>query len=202
VVVGLSACATITPEQEARTKALQGEIIALLDQWLEKESKFYTDASPLIEKIRLLTSHPGWADMAAIITAYSSRLYVEGTEEARHKRDRELALWTLKWEASGEDVYSRYLGLAKESLSLEYTRTYLLVVRKDIHVRENDLILATLSSAKTVTDAKMIASVRDINEDIYERTKARLNSYRLGPLGPYENARWSEKTLVRPRGDR
>jgi len=186
VVAVLSACATMNPEQEARTKALQAEILTLHDKLRERDSTFYVDAFSLLEKIRLLTSHPGWTDMAAIITAYSSRLYVEGTEAAQQKRTSELASWTRKWDAAGEGVYARYLSLTQESLNLEYTRISLLAEWEEIHSKMRSLILATMSNANTVADAKMIAYASDINEKTNENTKARLNYYRIGPLGLYE----------------
>jgi hypothetical protein len=64
--------------------------------------------------------------MAEIITAYYSRLYVEGQEEALRKRANALALWDQKREASREEVYNKYSSLFAEILILENRRLSLL----------------------------------------------------------------------------
>jgi hypothetical protein len=116
----MSACATLTQEKRAEVAAFQEEIKTLQGQWNEQANEFHTDASALTGKVRLLTNHPGWAEMAKIITGYYSRVYVEGADEAARKRNNALGAWTHKWDMPGKDVDQMYEMLVGESAILGY----------------------------------------------------------------------------------
>src|SRR5262245_32050222 len=81
-LVGLSACTTIDPAQKAGADGVEGEIKALQDDWNQDSIRFLHGLFYVVGKVRLLTSHPGRPDMVEIITAFYSRVCVEGQEDA------------------------------------------------------------------------------------------------------------------------
>jgi hypothetical protein len=183
-ILTMSTCATVGPEQQAHRETLQREIYALQADWQALATKFYADASALIAKIRLLTTHPGWPDLAEIITAYESRVFVEGPEEALRKRDAALVRWGQKWGASANDVYQKYEALSAESLDLEYSRLALLGRWEPINKKMLEWAMGEMAN----TGAAGAQGPVRLAQSIDATTKASLNRYRIGPLGLYERA--------------
>jgi len=183
-ILSMAACATVDPEPQAHREMLQRDIYALQADWQAVATKFYADAAALLAKIRLLTTHPGWPDMAEIITAYESRVFVEGPEEALRKRDAALLRWGHKWDASGSDVYQKYAVLSAASLDLEYARLALLGRWEPIHHKMLEVAMGEIPNARAAGAEGLVTRVHTIDAN----TKARLHSYRIGALGLYERA--------------
>ncbi len=196
-LLSLGGCATLEqydPEgqaAEARLKARKSEIDAALESWRQEFRQFSTEAATLTQEITLLRNHPGWTGMEQIIKAAPSIQYLEGQDAAERKTLVAIAEWSLKWNARGESMHTKYLTLAERSRELEKQRVSLLsrwdsLWKQSSSTQATLLALALLKSRAGVDLApKLLETVSKANKDIDIKTKSALNSYTIDSLGLY-----------------
>src|SRR5436853_6934520 len=76
----------------------------------------------LAAEVNLFCQHPGWPQMAEILTARPSLEYVEGSNAAARKTGQALEAWSRKWQHPSDATLARYRGLKERSGLLNQKR--------------------------------------------------------------------------------
>lgn len=179
MVVALSSCATV-PAKSPETEAMIVEANTGLDALHEEFRKIYSDLGDVLERITLMMAHPGWHEMEQIIRASTAT----GTErnESPPGFDTEAALerWSGKWNASGEELYTRYLSLVEQCAFLEVRRIALRMRLRSVEIK-----LVHAMSLETGTGKMKRESSVEKDIDDVERLEKEINVYELNDLGLY-----------------
>ena len=179
MVVALSSCATV-PVKNPESEIMIVEANVGLDALHEEFRKIYSDLGDVLERIALMVAHPGWQEMEQIIRASTS------TEMDRNGGspglDAEVALerWGEKWNASGEELYARYLSLVEQCAFLEVRRIALRMRLRSVELK----MVHALAMETTAGRVKQQDSIEK-NIDDLEMLEKELNAYEINDLGLY-----------------
>jgi hypothetical protein len=176
----LGACATVpkaNPGAEAKLQAAN----ASLDALSADITTFYGYLETLLHEIKTLSGHPGWNDMAAMISATGST--PEGEDEIPVTQDltNHLDDWTAKWGESGEKLYSRYLSLADRCTISEARRIGLIGRLASMQALYLEVTFLELSANRQPQAEAAFATVEALS-----KTQEELDSYPLSDIGLYE----------------
>jgi hypothetical protein len=175
----VGACATV-PKANPGAEARLREANASLDALTADLTTFYGHLEALLYSIKTFSEHPGWNDLAAMISATGS--IPEGEDEISVDQDlaNQLDDWTAKWGESGEQLYSQYLSLADRCTISEARRIGLIGRLASMQAMYLEVTFLELSANRQAQAEAAFGTVEALS-----KTQEELESYSLNDIGLY-----------------